>query len=78
MCTTRDTVGVITRSVADVKLFDDIFSDCPSPRTFGKVDVKGLRIGIPTPWWKDIGKEVRHPCRLDWTPWACVVASSAV
>ena len=58
MTTSRDTVGVMTRTVADASMFDAIFSDCPSTRPAKKIQVKGLRIGLPKQWWQGNGKEV--------------------
>lgn len=43
--------------MADVKLFNDIFSDCD--RSYKAVEPDGLRVGYPTNFWKDIGHEVR-------------------
>ncbi|EIE27340.1 amidase signature enzyme [Coccomyxa subellipsoidea C-169] len=55
MTVTRDTVGVNSRSVSDVKLFNDIFSDCD--KSYKAVKVEGLRIGYPKNFWEDIGEE---------------------
>ncbi|CAL8463001.1 g2535 [Coccomyxa elongata] len=47
--------GVNARSVADVKLFNDIFSDCP--KAYREVKVDGLRMGYPKNFWEDLGAE---------------------
>ncbi len=48
--------GVNSRSVSDVKLFNNIFSDCD--KSYKAVKVDGLRIGYPKNFWEDIGEEV--------------------
>ncbi len=54
--------GVNARSVADVKLFNDIFSDCP--KAYQEVKVGGLRVGYPKNFWEDLGEEVSISQRL--------------
>ena len=49
--------GVMARSVADIALFNSIFSDCNT--TAVNVSLAGYRIGYPTNWWADLGTEVR-------------------
>ena len=44
------------RSVTDVKLFNDIFSDCD--KAYKEIKLDGLRIGYPKNFWEDIGEEV--------------------
>ena len=57
MTTTRDTVGTMARSVADIIMFDDIYSDCLPEKRPPVPDVKGLRIGMPRQWWTDLDPE---------------------
>lgn len=62
----RDTVGVMGRSVADVALMNKVLSDCPTDAP--PATLAGLRVGLPSPWWGDIGA-VRHPqSRIFQTP----------
>lgn len=49
-------VGVNARSVADVKMFNDIFSDCAED--YKEVKLEGLRMGYPKNFWEDLGEEV--------------------
>ena len=42
--------------MADVRLFNDIFSDCP--KAYREVLVEGLRMGYPRNFWEDLGEEV--------------------
>ena len=44
--------------MADVKLFNSIFSDCGS--AYSPVTIKGLRVGYPKNFWVDVGEEVRR------------------
>jgi len=54
----RDTVGVSARTVADVQLLNAVLSDCqPSTTPPAKASLKGLRIGKPNTWWRDVGVE---------------------
>ena len=63
--------GVMARSVADIALFNSIFSTCNT--TLPNVSLAGYRIGYPTNWWANLGTEVcpmlyasRHAhCLLD-------------
>ncbi|CAK0784780.1 hypothetical protein CVIRNUC_007984 [Coccomyxa viridis] len=55
MTVSRDTVGVVARSVRDVMLFNTIFSDCSEG--YPEVDLKGMRMGYPTNFWQDLGEE---------------------
>ena len=41
--------------MADVKLFNSIFSDCGS--AYSPVTVEGLRVGFPQNYWEDVGEE---------------------
>ncbi|DBA70792.1 TPA: hypothetical protein ACH3X2_011685 [Trebouxia sp. C0005] len=50
--TSRDTVGVMARTVKDVILFDSIFSDCHFPRP--DLVLKGTRLGYPVNYWKGL------------------------
>ena len=42
--------------MADVKLFNNIFSDCG--KDYKHVSLGGLRIGYPKNFWEDLGEEV--------------------
>ena len=43
--------------MADVMLFNSIFSDCST--AYSPVTVQGLRVGYPKNLWVDVGEEVR-------------------
>jgi hypothetical protein len=45
--------------MADIKLFNTLFSDCSS--AYSSVTVKGLRVGYPRNFWEDVGEEVGLP-----------------
>ena len=51
--------GVNARSMADVMLFNDIFSECSKTKAYSSVVPKGLRVGYPRNFWNDTGEEVR-------------------
>eukprot|EP00891_Asterochloris_glomerata_P000681 jgi/Astpho2/681/Aster-x0031 len=55
LSSTRDTPGIITRSVADVILFNEILSACNTRAA--PVEVEGLRLGYPTNFWNDTASE---------------------
>ncbi|CAL5224479.1 g7172 [Coccomyxa viridis] len=57
MSVTRDTVGVNARTVSDVKLLNNIFSD--GPKEYKDVDVSTLRLGYPVNFWRDVGDETK-------------------
>ena len=42
--------------MADVMLFNSIFSDCSEG--YPEVALKGMRMGYPTNFWADLGEEV--------------------
>ncbi len=46
--------------MADIKLFNTLFSDCSS--SYSSVAVKGLRVGYPRNFWEDLGEEVGLLC----------------
>lgn len=50
--------GVMARTVADIALFNSIFSTCNT--TLPNVSLAGYRIGYPTNWWANLGTEVCH------------------
>ncbi|KAK9812686.1 hypothetical protein WJX72_002003 [[Myrmecia] bisecta] len=56
MTTTRDTVGVMAREVADVSLFNAIFSDCH--KGYSDVTLKGLKIGYSLTHWANVTAEI--------------------
>lgn len=49
--------GLNARTVADVTLFNRIFSDCDTSG-YKAVKPSGLRVGYPTDPWKEIAAEV--------------------
>ena len=49
-------LGVNARTVSDVKLLNNIFSD--GPKEYKDVDVSTLRLGYPVNFWRDVGDEV--------------------
>ena len=49
--------GVNARSMADVKLFNRLFSDCGA--AYRPLAAQGLRVGYPRNFWEDLGWEVR-------------------
>jgi indoleacetamide hydrolase len=52
---TRDTVGPIARSVADVALLDSVITGGAMPST---VALRGLRIGVPASFWSGLDNRV--------------------
>ena len=55
----RDTVGTMSRSVEDIILFDDIFSDCLPKARPAVPSMQGLRLGLPRQWWEGLDPQVR-------------------
>jgi mandelamide amidase len=54
----RDTAGVMARSVADVTLLYSVLSSCPAPQLLPAPTLAGVRVGVPSYFWDDIGDEV--------------------
>ncbi len=54
--TTRDTVGPMGRTVADIALLDAVITGGAVPSAKA---LKGLKIGIPAAFWKDLDDSVR-------------------
>ncbi|RJG08161.1 indoleacetamide hydrolase [Noviherbaspirillum cavernae] len=52
---TRDTVGPMGRTVADVALLDAVITRSAQATT---VSLKGLRLGIPAAFWQNLDKDV--------------------
>lgn len=50
---------MIARTVADVILFDDIFSDCNSSRQ--EIQLNGTRLGYPLNYWEGLDAKVNAP-----------------
>lgn len=48
--------------MADVKLFNGLFSDCS--KGYQPVAAKGLRVGHPRNFWEDLGWEVRYQAAM--------------
>ncbi|MEJ8820592.1 indoleacetamide hydrolase [Variovorax humicola] len=55
--TTRDTAGPIARSVADCALLDTVLTGAGEP--LAAVSLKGLRLGLPSPYWDPLESGVR-------------------
>jgi len=54
---TRDTIGPMARSVADVVLLDAVLAGAPAAS--GPVPLRGIRIGVPeNPFYRDLDAEV--------------------
>ena len=51
------TAGVIARTVEDVILFDDIFSECRGSRQ--EIQLNGTRLGYPVNYWQDLDTKVK-------------------
>ncbi|KAK9812807.1 hypothetical protein WJX72_004169 [[Myrmecia] bisecta] len=56
MTTTRDTVGLMAREVADVSMFNAIFSDCH--KGYSSVTLKGTKIGYSLAHWANVTAEI--------------------
>ena len=57
---TRDTIGPMARSVADVAIIDAAIMGRPVPK---KADLNGLRIALPLdPFWQDLDPQVERTC----------------
>jgi len=56
---TRDTIGPMGRSVADVALLDAVITGTPLASA---LPVKGLRIGVPASFWAGLDGEVARVC----------------
>ncbi len=54
-------VGLIARTVGDIKLLDTVFSQCQ--RQDVDIQLEGYRIGVAREWFQDIGDEARPPAR---------------
>ncbi|WP_239482770.1 indoleacetamide hydrolase [Paraburkholderia sp. C35] len=52
---TRDTIGVIARTMQDVALLDTVMSGRPIATA---VDLRGIRLGVPGSYWSNIDPEV--------------------
>lgn len=58
--TTRDTIGPMARSVADVAIVDAAIMGRPVPEM---ADLNGLRVALPLdPFWRDLAPEVERTC----------------
>lgn len=57
---TRDTVGPMARSVADIALLDQVITDSAPLVT---LDLRGLRVGLPSPLWEGLEPEVEAVAR---------------
>jgi indoleacetamide hydrolase len=52
---TRDTIGPMARTLADVALLDAVMSGNPAPAS---VALNGLRVGVPASFWAGVDAEV--------------------
>ena len=52
----RDTPGMMARSVEDIILMNSVLSMCNT--TIPSVNLTGLRVGFATNWWTQIADEV--------------------
>ncbi len=50
MCSSRDTLGPMARSVADLALLDAVLCDQPG-HELATIDLKSLRLGVPRPYF---------------------------
>jgi len=57
---TRDTVGPMGRTVADVALLDSVITDTPLASA---VPLRGVRLGIPAAFWSGLDRDVEAVCR---------------
>ena len=49
--------GVMARTVEDVIMFDDIFSECKGSRQ--EIQLNGSRLGYPVNYWEDLDTKVK-------------------
>ena len=57
---TRDTVGPMARSVADIALLDGVITGAGA---LPELTLSGLRIGLPTPLWEGLERQVEDVAR---------------
>lgn len=50
--------GVMARSMNDIIMYDELFSDCPRPDSGSVQKLKGLRLGYPHQLWQDLDDDV--------------------
>lgn len=50
--------GVMARSMDDIIMYDELFSDCPRPGTASIQKLTGLRLGFPHQLWQDLDDDV--------------------
>lgn len=50
--------GVMARSMDDIIMYDELFSDCPRPGTESIQKLNGLRLGFPHQLWQDLDADV--------------------
>ena len=59
---TRDTAGIIARTVDEIALVDQVLSS-ERPSAFSTADLRGARFGAPAEFWADLHPEVERVCR---------------
>lgn len=60
---TRDTVGPMARSVADIALLDQVITGSAPLQAMGLQGLQGLRIGLPAPLWEGLEPEIEAVAR---------------
>lgn len=60
---TRDTAGVVARTVADVQLVDAVLAGEAPEIGSHAVEVGGVRLAVPTGYWTDLDPDVERVCR---------------
>ena len=58
---TRDTAGVIARTVREVARVDQVLAG-ENPSAFSAADLRGLRFGAPKEFWDDLHPDVEYVC----------------
>ncbi|MEI2826464.1 MAG: amidase family protein [Dermatophilaceae bacterium] len=60
----RDTAGLVARTVAEIRLVDAVITSAPTPAPDrAPVDLSGLRLGVPSPFWTGLDPDVETVCR---------------
>ncbi len=54
----RMRTGVMARSMNDIILYDELFSDCERPAKAEISSLEGLRLGYPTQLWEGLDNDV--------------------
>ena len=60
----RDTAGLVASTVAEIRLVDAVITSAPTPSPDrAPVDLSGLRLGVPSPFWTGLDPDVETVCR---------------